>query len=208
MKKISFVLCTIVAFFLLLNYTSQNTDIIHETKNDITKKSNTKDNIGKNSDLNKKSPFSAVKILRNTIYISFDDKKPSTWHTLLSLNNIGADALMNFAKTHYGERFCDYKIECYKFHIIKHIYKVYKDFQNEELPDHVPVELSEASVNQNGMDVENTHEKYLLNKKNFVENIGLSKNRNIRTPNGVVGTINHLPPNVLGTSGNTNEISK
>lgn len=157
---------------------------IYSNVNDTTKDNSTHDNyISEKDDSTKISPFSSVKLFRNQIFVSMDTKNIENWHQLLSINDVGIDALINFAIKHYGSSMCDFKIECYKYNIIKHLTKVYRDFQKEELPVHVSVEFQDKINDQNGMDIESTHEKYLINKSHLADNISLTKNRNLRIIN-------------------------
>lgn len=197
------------SFILFNNNKSKSKDVYHTNLQNSqiqSINSTTSNSIIMNEEIlqnkTKKEPFSSIKFIGDQLFVSLDDKTVENWHLLLSLNNIGIDALINFSKQHYGIRYCDLKIECYKFHIIKHINKVYKSFQNEDLPEKIPIELQDNI--QNGMDIEQTHEKYMLNRKRFEENVLLSKNRFLR-PNGLFSNTKIIVPLQIP---NNNHLSK
>ena len=85
-------------------------------------------------------PFSSIKMQKDDIYVSLDLKR-AEWSKLLSINNFGSDAIVNFSKQHYGLLKCDYEIECYKFNILKNFNEVYQLFTNKNLGVTVSLEL-------------------------------------------------------------------
>ena len=86
------------------------------------------------------SPFSSIKMQNGDIFVTID-LKSNEWNKLLSINNIGSDAIVNFAKEHYGVFNCDYEIECYKFNIIKNFNEVYKLMSGKNIGMTVSLEL-------------------------------------------------------------------
>lgn len=125
------------------------------------------------SDKLKKAAFSSVKIYGDKIFVTID-KLMLDSYVLLSIDSIGSDVLLAFAKKHFGYNMCDERIECYKYNLIKHIECVYKLFANKDLPEKLSVELSKNGK-QIGLDIELTSDKYELNEKSFVNNINSSK---------------------------------
>lgn len=91
-------------------------------------------------DGNETLPFSSIKMDKDDVLVSLDLKR-SEWSKLLSINNIGSDAISNFSKKHYGLLKCDYEIECYKYNIIKNFNEVYELFSGKKLGRTVSLEL-------------------------------------------------------------------
>ena len=89
---------------------------------------------------NEISPFSSVKMDSDDIYVSLDLKRID-WSKLLSINDIGSDAIVNFSKQHYGLLKCDYEVECYKYNLIKNFDEVYELFSGKKLGHSVSLEL-------------------------------------------------------------------
>lgn len=122
-------------------------------------------------------PFTSIKILTSDeIYITLDTKRKN-WHKLLSLDSIGYDAIIKFAKDHYGMGSCDYEIECYKYNIIVNFDTIYKRMNDRKLPEKLGIEYAFDNQIQNGVDVESTKEKYDINQKSISDNIGMSKDK-------------------------------
>ena len=133
-------------------------------------------------------PFSTIQMKNEKILISIENDRKNLFY-LFSINNIGVDAIVKFSKDRYGLEKCEYEIECFKYNIIVNFEKVYKSMQGENIPIRVGMELKvfdnnksftdmndqEEKFHQNGLDVESSHEKYLLNKKYIQENIEMSK---------------------------------
>jgi hypothetical protein len=121
-------------------------------------------------------PFSSIKIINNDqIHVTLD-LQIKDWHKLLSIDNIGSDAIIKFAKEHFGYEKCDYEIECYKYNIIANFEKVYNLILNtKEMPKRISLEYEFENKKQNGMDVESTKEKYIINQNNIEKNIKESK---------------------------------
>ena len=86
------------------------------------------------------SPFSSIKMEDDNIFVTID-LKSSKWSKLLSINNFGSDAIVNYSKEHFGLSKCDFEIECYKFNIIKNFNDVYKLMSNKNLGMTVSLEL-------------------------------------------------------------------
>jgi hypothetical protein len=126
-------------------------------------------------------PFSSIKIEHDNIIITLDTARKE-WHKLLSVDNVGSDAIIKFAKDHYGVSKCDFEIECYKYNIIVNFGKVFALLQEKPLPDKIGVEYELNNKKQNGVDVECTKEKYEINKKNIAVNIKFSKNKPLIKP--------------------------
>jgi hypothetical protein len=102
--------------------------------------------------------------------------KESKWHKLLSIESIGSDAIVKFAKEHYGTNMCDYKIECYKYNIIVNFDKVFNLMNKKnEFPKRLGLEYELDNKIQNGVDVEATYERFKRNEDNLEVNIKLSK---------------------------------
>jgi hypothetical protein len=89
---------------------------------------------------NETLPFSSINMDKDDIYVSLDLKRLD-WSKLLSINNIGSDAIVNFSKKHYGVLKCDYEVECYKYNIIKNFNEVYQLFSGKKLGKTVSLEL-------------------------------------------------------------------
>lgn len=118
------------------------------------------------------SPFTSLKFDFSNILVTLEpDCK--VWHRLLSVNKIGTDAIVNFARQRYGSQNCDQQIPCFKYHIIEDFPKVYKEFQNEQLSSQVELEIFDKGEKK--ITTEATTEKMQINIKNFQNNIKSSK---------------------------------
>ena len=69
-------------------------------------------------------PFSSIKFVGEDIFITLDANR-GKWHKLLSIDNIGYDAIEKYAIEHFGKSKCDYEIECYKYNIIANFPGIY-----------------------------------------------------------------------------------
>ena len=120
-------------------------------------------------------PFYSIKVLNDNIYVTLDSKREK-WEQLLSIDNYGADSIVAFAKKLYGSNNCDYEISCYKYNIISNFEDVYRKVTGKVFPLHSSIELFDIKRNkQNGIDVENTSDKYKTNQNNLEKNIKSSK---------------------------------
>jgi len=147
-------------FNFVLNYVICIYFLIRPISN--THNTNSKDNL-------KISPFSRIKMTEDNIFFTLG-KSDAEWRKLLSFDSIGSDAIVNFAKLHFGENNCDYSIPYYKFHIIVNFDKIYSLMNNgKKLPLKVSLESEFENKVQNGIDVECTKEKYENNQK-YIEN--------------------------------------
>jgi len=123
-------------------------------------------------------PFSRIKIINDSIYFTLTPGNDK-WHKLLSIDSIGADAILKYAKDNYGSNKCDYEIECYKYNIIANFGKIFSKISNKMMPVRIGLEYEFDNKAQNGVDVECTAEKYLHCQKSIEENIILSKSNNL-----------------------------
>lgn len=124
------------------------------------------------------SPFSRIKMLEDDIFftLGLGPTKESQWHKLLSIESIGADAIVKYAKEHYGINMCDFKIQCYKYNIIVNFDTIFNLMTNKnEFPRRLGLEYELENKIQNGVDVEATYEKFKRNQENLEVNIKLSK---------------------------------
>ncbi len=122
-------------------------------------------------------PFSRIKLKGEDVYICLG-LRDEHWHRLLSIDSVGADALVTHSKAHFGVNKCDYDIECFKYNIIANFDKVFASLTNNPIPKRVGLEY--ASENKEikvstGVDVESTEEKFKLNEANLELNVKLSK---------------------------------
>jgi len=85
-------------------------------------------------------PFSSIKMQNDDIYVTLDLKR-SEWNKLISINNIGSDAIINFSKQHYGLSKCDYELECYKYNILKNFNEVFHLISLKDLGLTVSLEI-------------------------------------------------------------------
>lgn len=131
-------------------------------------------------------PFSRIKIINDNIYFTLSSTSKD-WHKLLSIDSIGADAIIKFSKDKYGESKCDYQIECFKYNIILNFDKIYSQILNKPFSNFIGLESEYDNKTQNGIDVECTHEKYVNNQKTIEDNIKLSK-------------VNSIPEKIFSTS--------
>ena len=74
------------------------------------------------------------------IYVTMDLKR-TEWTKLLSINNIGSDAIINFSKQHYGLLKCDFEFECYKYNILKNFMELLQLFSKKDTGLTVSLEL-------------------------------------------------------------------
>jgi hypothetical protein len=119
-------------------------------------------------------PFTSLKMKEDLIYMTLD-KERHEWHKLLSIDNIGYDAIVNFSKQHYGQSKCDYELECYKYNIIANFDQLYQLMQGKPLLNRLGIEFEFENKIQNGIDVESTIEKYEINQKFLADNIKQTK---------------------------------
>ena len=125
-------------------------------------------------------PFYSIKVLNDNIYVTLDSKIEK-WEQLLSIDNYGADSIVAFAKKLYGSNNCDYEISCYKYNIISNFEDVYRKVTGKVFPLHSSIELFDIKRNkQNGIDVENTSDKYKTNQNNLEKNIKSSKSSKMK----------------------------
>lgn len=118
------------------------------------------------------SPFTSLKFDWGNIIVTLEpDRK--VWHRLLSVNKIGTDAIINFARQRYGSQNCDQQIPCFKYHIIEDFPKVFMEFQNE--PILTKVELEVFDNGEKKVTTDATPEKMEIYRKNFKDNVKLSK---------------------------------
>lgn len=122
-------------------------------------------------------PFTSVKIdTEDNIYATLDHKRDK-WNRVLSVDNLGSDAIVNFCKEHYGLNNCDYEIECYKYHIVANFDKVYTQMTGKKFKNSIPVELEYDNKRQNGMDILCSSDNFNIYQKNIPANMKLSNTR-------------------------------
>jgi hypothetical protein len=124
-------------------------------------------------------PFSRIKMTNDDIFftLGLGPVKEKQWHKLLSIESFGADAIVKFAKEHYGTNLCDYKIECYKFNIIVNFDKVFNSIngKGDMFPKRLGLEFELENKVQNGVDVEATYERFKRNEDNIEVDIKMSR---------------------------------
>lgn len=167
MKSEYFIFCT----FLVFQYAFCDDGPLSSDKSEKSEKS--EEMMTSKNDTLLLAPFSSIKMIGDKIEVSFDANR-KTWYILGSVNTYGADAIVNFSKSHFGSNMCDNSIECFKYHIIHDFEDVYEKFTEDDLPEKIPLELF-LNGKQIGMDIEQTNEKYLLSKKYESENMKASK---------------------------------
>ena len=119
-------------------------------------------------------PFTSIKIdAEDQIYITVD-KECSKWQKMLSIDNIGSDAIIKESRDHYGNSKCDFGIPCYKYNIIANFEHIYKIIQENPIPKTITLEAEFDNHAQNGMDLECTADKYNINQDHLERNIKLS----------------------------------
>lgn len=131
-----------------------------------------------NEKINQILPFTSLKIQNEDILFTLDNQRKD-WHKLLSIDNVGTDALIKYSKQKYGENNCDNEVECYKYNLIKRFDEVFKEFQNKELDKYTPLEYESNEKKQIGIDVESTNEKYKMNEKFLDENLKESQKKQV-----------------------------
>lgn len=119
-------------------------------------------------------PFTSLKIdAEDQIFITIDNDC-SKWQKLLSIDNIGSDAIIKESRDHYGNSKCDFGIPCYKYNIIANFEHIYKIIQEAPLPKTITIEVEYDNKMQNGMDLECTQDKYNINQEHLEKNIKMS----------------------------------
>jgi hypothetical protein len=118
-------------------------------------------------------PFTSIKMNDDKIFFTLSANRDK-WHKLLSIDNVGTDAIVKFSKERFGSNKCDYEIECYKYNIIGKFDDVFSLLQNKKFPERVGLEYEEDNKIQNGIDVESTNENFKLNQSHFADNVKLS----------------------------------
>jgi hypothetical protein len=114
-------------------------------------------------------PFTSIKMIDDNVFFTLSSKRDK-WLKLLSLDNVGTDALVKFSKDHYGRNKCDYQTECYKFNIISNFPNIFSVFQNKKFPERMGLEYEEDNQIQTGIDIEATNENFKINEKNLADN--------------------------------------
>ncbi len=125
-----------------------------------------------------------IKVKLNTLYLiySFIYKNEhfpflSDWHKLLSINNFGADVLIQKAKESFGLLNCDNEIACYKFNLIVNFEKVYELVAKQQVPKYVSLEYLDKNIKrQHGIDVLSTQGKYKVYKNQATQNQNIKGN--------------------------------
>ena len=156
--------CTRVFFFIYLHA------LLELINNNLSIFSICQSESGKDSHI---LPFTSIKMNDDKILFTLSPSRDK-WHKLLSIDNVGTDAIVKFSKERFGSNKCDYEIECYKYNIIGKFDNVYSLLQNKKFPERVGLEYEEDNKIQNGIDVESSNENFKLNESHFADNIKLS----------------------------------
>ncbi len=114
-------------------------------------------------------PFTSIKMINDDIFFTLSLHRDK-WHKLLSIDNVGTDALVKYSKDHYGRNKCDYQIDCYRYNIIANFPEIFSGLQNKKFPVRVGLEYEEDNKIQTGIDVEATNENFKINENSLAEN--------------------------------------
>lgn len=114
-------------------------------------------------------PFTSIKMKDDQILFTLSTHRDK-WHKLLSIDNVGTDAIVKFSKDHFGLNKCDYKIECFKYNLIVNFDYVFSLLENKKFPEHVGLEYEEDNKIQTGIDCESTYENFKINENNLADN--------------------------------------
>lgn len=154
MNIVEILFLNILLFVMELNSSSLITITTKEKKNNIL-------------------PFTSIKINNDEIFFTKTSDR-TNWYKLLSINNIREDVFIKKAKNAFGEKSCNFEIECYKYNLILNFPSLFKLVSGISLPKLVDVEYSlgeKEDNSQRGVKFECTSDNYKINEKYKEENI-------------------------------------